>query len=519
MGGISSPQDSLTYFKSAEKVSPNDPRVKKALAWAHKWLSNIPSSAPKNRCFDEVDHSSSLPKHKKQHQSAWFNKLQRNGVLRGFFYLIKKAVAVFLTIFLGVFITIMIMNRPTRLGFATAPAQLDDTVEQQIQRTIDNTLRNTPDIMGLPREERIQYTEDLREELYQESGLSLPKFQRQLKWTMNAMKFSWGRISIGNRIYTPRSGYMFDSFGLNQQMMLQYLPNTLLLSGSAFLIVFIIGLPLALSISRNRGKWFDRLFSFFAPLSSIPSWVIGIILIVIFTYELNVLPSSGMYDSIPAENTWKSILTILRHMILPVSSIAISIFFQLVYSWRAYFLTFSSEDYVDYGKAIGLSDRKLQRNYILKPSISYVITSFSLMFVSFWQMTMALEVVFDWPGLGWLYITIGLPNFWGESAYPGDLLISITLVVMFAYLMGAIVLLLDFIYVIVDPRIRLGNNDINLRLKKKRSGIIKTVKGIFSNNKKIFQGERQRTKHYRRIHGIPRKILKQRIPNLACGKN
>jgi ABC-type dipeptide/oligopeptide/nickel transport system permease component len=87
-------------------------------------------------------------------------------------------------------------------------------------------------------------------------------------------------------------------------------------------------------------------------------------------------------------------------------------------------MTFSSEDYVELGRAIGLSNRKLQRNYILKPSISYVITSFSLMFISFWQMTMALEVVFDWHGLGWLYITKGLPNFWGESAYPGDLLIS-----------------------------------------------------------------------------------------------
>lgn len=434
LGGISSPIKSLSYIKNAEKISPNDHRVKSALKWAEKRVYDTPSPHEKHdfsgKHIIQVDNSSITRKIKTGHKTPKKQRkfsvrnIQQSGVLRGLFYLFKKGLAIALTIFLGVFITIFIMNRPTSLGWTTAPAQLDEAVKQQIQRTIDKTIRDNPDIMDLPKEERGEFIEDLRSELTEESGLNLPKFQRQIMWTVNALKFNWGSISIGNRTYSPISGYEFESFGLNQQMLLQYLPNTLLVTGSAFLIVFVIGLPLALTLARNHGKWYDRLASFFAPLSSIPSWVIGIILIVVFTYELNVLPSSGMYDSMPAENTWERILMVFRHMILPVLSVTLSIFFQLVYSWRAYFMTFSSEDYVELGRAIGLSNRKLQRNYILKPSISYVITSFSLLFVSFWQMTMALEVVFDWHGLGWLYITKGLPNFWGESAYPGDLLIS-----------------------------------------------------------------------------------------------
>ena len=69
-------------------------------------------------------------------------------------------------------------------------------------------------------------------------------------------------------------------------------------------------------------------------------------------------------------------------------------------------------------------------------------------------MTMALEVVFQWEGIGWLFIHQGLPNFWGESMFPGNLLISLSVIVLFAYILGIVVFVLDLVYVIVDPRIR-----------------------------------------------------------------
>jgi hypothetical protein len=212
----------------------------------------------------------------------------------------------------------------------------------------------------------------------------------------------------------------------------------------------------------------DRVVSFFSPLSSVPSWVIGILLVAIFAVELRWFPTSGMFDKLPPDTPIGYIPIVLRHMILPVTAIVLSLLFQLVSSWRTFFVIYSEEDYVDLAKAKGLSDRLLTRKYILRPTLPYIITSFSLVLVGFWQMTMALEVVFKWPGIGFLYVDRALPNFWGESMYPGELLIAVGIVVIFAYLLGIVVLLLDFVYVLVDPRVYIGGAEDtvqNVRVK------------------------------------------------------
>ena len=101
------------------------------------------------------------------------------------------------------------------------------------------------------------------------------------------------------------------------------------------------------------------------------------------------MPVAGMYDIMRPENPFLYTLMVIKHMALPVAAIVLSLFFQLVYSWRTFFMIYSEEDYVTLGKAQGLAHRKLQNQYILRPSLSYIITTFTLMLVSFWQMTMA----------------------------------------------------------------------------------------------------------------------------------
>ncbi|MCD4753671.1 MAG: ABC transporter permease subunit, partial [Anaerolineaceae bacterium] len=137
------------------------------------------------------------------------------------------------------------------------------------------------------------------------------------------------------------------------------------------------------------------------------------------------------------------------------------------------------------GRAKGLPNRQLYRKYILMPGLPYVITSFALTLVSFWQTMTALEVVFNWPGIGLSYVA-SLPHFFGEGMYPGELLVSIAIVVIFAYLLGIIVFLLDIIYIIVDPRIRLGNQEqvkIKIKFRKTRKKVrYKNIPSI--NNKK-----------------------------------
>lgn len=483
LGALTRPEERMVYLTRAREIAPEDPRVIKAWAWAQE-QSSAAVTEPAQKTIMADDHGWApewrvqAGDQKTTHASQPTPRLARlsqNGFVRGFVHMGKKAFLIALTIFIGVFVTINIMNRPVVTGFRTELPQLDTLMERKVEQALIQFSHENSDLSP-------EALAEYEAALINKTGLGLPKYQRHLRWTINALTFDWGRIRVGE--YSPFGGFLRPQQAMNlNEILLEYLPNTLLLVCTAYLLVFLLGLPLSLSMSRNYGKWYDKSFSFFAAISSIPSWVYGIILIAVFALELRLLPTGRMVGNFPPETTWGYVLVVARHMILPVTAIFLSIFFNLVYSWRTFFITFSTEDYVELGKATGLSNRKLQKDYILKPSLPYVITSFSLMFVTFWQMTLALEVVFNWPGLGWLYVVRGLPNLWGESVYPGDLVISISLVVMFAYLMGAIVWLLDLVYVIVDPRIRLAKRSENLRLMKRDQPPLQALKGLFRKKK------------------------------------
>ncbi|MGD8815380.1 MAG: ABC transporter permease subunit, partial [Anaerolineales bacterium] len=300
-------------------------------------------------------------------------------------------------------------------------------------------------------------------DMAEDTGLSLPFLQRHLRWTYNALTLNWGDLQFLNISVAPAAYHVRQTHDDVKTIVFQHLPNTLLLVGMSYLLIFLIGIPLALSLSRKHGKWQDKLVSLLAPLSSVPSWVLGVLLIFIFALELRLLPFGGMYDPFPPASKIGHVLMMLKHMVLPVSAIVVSLLFQLIYTWRTFFLIYAREDYVELAQAMGLPRKVVDRRHILRPAFPYVITSFALTLVSFWQTTTALEIVFGWPGVGNLYIQ-SLPNFWSEQMFPGEMVIVIAIVVMFAYLLGFTVLLLDVIYAIVDPRIRIGGKDTALRV-------------------------------------------------------
>lgn len=368
-------------------------------------------------------------------------------------YLLTRLLTIGATIFVGVFLTVLIMNQPLHTGRRELRPQLDAKLESQIERIVsryalDYGIGQNSDPDG--------ELAALRARLRRENGLDLPFWPRHLLWTLNALGLNWGALSQVVR----SAGYGQIALDFNvRDVVLEAFPNTLLLISTAYLVVFLLGLPLALRLARLYHSLPDRLLALAAPLSAVPSWVFGVLLISIFAVELRWLPVGGMYDTTPPETTWGYVGVIARHAVLPVLAIVLSLLFQLVSTWRTFFVIHSEEDYVDLARAKGLRESEIEHRYILKPTLPFVITSFSLSLVNFWQMTMAMEIVFRWPGLGWLYITRALPNFWGESVYPGELLVALNIVVIFAYLLGALVFLMDIVYALVDPRIHLLHSD------------------------------------------------------------
>jgi peptide/nickel transport system permease protein len=233
-------------------------------------------------------------------------------------------------------------------------------------------------------------------------------------------------------------------------IILERLPATLLLMGSAELLLFFVSIFIALSLSRHYGSFWDKLVITLSPTSAAPPWFYGIFLILIFAAIFKVLPFGGMVSAPPPENTVEYILDVLVHMILPASSLIISALFLSIYNWRTFFLIYSSEDYVEMAKAKGLTSRDIERRYILRPTLPTIITNFALLLIALWTGAIVTETIFLWPGLGrTLFQAIGL--------YDTPVIVGSTII--YAYLLAVTVFLLDFVYALVDPRVKIGGGN------------------------------------------------------------
>jgi len=230
-------------------------------------------------------------------------------------------------------------------------------------------------------------------------------------------------------------------------ILLERLPAKLLLAGTSRLLLFFVGIFVALPLSRKYGGFWDKLIIGLSPTSSAPAWFYCIFLILIFAAIFKVLPFGGLVDSPPPTNTLEYGLNVLKHLILPCSALIISSIFTTIYSWRTFFLIYSSEDYVEMAKAKGLTARDVQRRYILRPTLPTIITTFALTAIGLFQGFIITESVFLWPGLGvTLFRAIGL--------YDTPVIVGSTII--YAYLLALTVFLLDFVYALVDPRVKVG---------------------------------------------------------------
>lgn len=377
-----------------------------------------------------------------------FQSISKHPIIRIGRYFLRRILAVSLTIVIGVFITVVVANRQ---------GMIDVTVEKAIESKITR-LRVTEGFTG--------NLELERERLLTEKGLTEPFFQKHIRYTFRALSLDWGFFQDDWNY--QRTNIDLSNILSGRNTILSQLPNTMLLTGTAYLLLALIGIPLALYLCQREGKWLDKLIGILTPISSVPSWVLGVILVIIFSVEIRLFPVGKMYDLLPPETSLDKILVVAYHMVLPVTAIFLSMFFNLVYNWRTYLLINSDEDFVTLGKAQGLRRRRLDRLYILKPALPYMLTSIVLTFVGFWQTITALEYFFQWPGIGKLFVD-ALPNFHGESMYYGKMGIVLGIIVLFAYFLGLTLLILDFCYLLVDPRIRVESQE-NVKSTSARIG-------------------------------------------------
>jgi peptide/nickel transport system permease protein len=345
-------------------------------------------------------------------------------------YSAVRLATLFFTMAVATYLTILIAN----MG-----GHVDEIMRNEIRERVTMTILANPANSRMDPETRTKLISDAIALEEKRIGLDTPFVVRSFRYLFNALRLDLGRaINLTS-----------DSGSKNIRLIiLERLPATLLLMGSSQLLLFFGSVYIALILSRNYGNFWDKLVITLSPTSAAPPWFYGIFFILIFAAVLKVLPFGGMVDSPPPDSKFEYTLSVLKHLILPGSALVISSLFLSIYNWRTFFLIYSSEDYVEMARAKGLHPRDVERKYILRPTLPNIITNFALLIIGLWTGAIVTETVFLWPGLGrTFYRAIGL--------YDTPVIVGLTII--FAYLLALTVFLLDFIYALVDPRVKIGS--------------------------------------------------------------
>jgi len=336
------------------------------------------------------------------------------------------------TVTIGVYLTIMIAN----MG-----GYMDTIIRNEVRDNITQSMLANPAFRNLAPDVREKLIQDKIASEIKRQGLDQPFAVRSMNYLRNALTLNLGRAVN-----------MISDHGSKEVrlILLERLPATLLLTGTSELILFFASVFIALSLSRRYGSFFDKMTIAFSPTSAAPPWFYGLFFILIFAAIFRVLPFGGLVDSPPPTNPIDYGLNVLKHLILPALSVIVSSIFLSIYNWRTFFLIYSSEDYVEMAKAKGLPQRDVERRYILRPTMPTIITNFALLVITLWTGFTITETVFLWPGLGiTLYRAIGF----------NDTPVIVGSTIIYAYLLAITVLLLDFVYALVDPRVKVGSGN------------------------------------------------------------
>lgn len=221
----------------------------------------------------------------------------------------------------------------------------------------------------------------------------------------------------------------------------QRLPATLLLSLAAMFVSIIIALPLGVIAAVNRNTWVDFTAMAFAILGlSLPNFWIGILLVLIFSVSLKWLPSIG-YTS-PGDGLG----TFFQHLILPAITLGASLAGTTTRLTRSTVLEELGKDYIRTARGKGIPESLVLVRHALRNALIPTITMFGLQLGFLIGGTVVVEAVFAWPGIGMLLV---------DSIFARDYPVVQGVILIIAVMVVIINLLVDVIYTVLDPRIRL----------------------------------------------------------------
>ncbi len=241
-------------------------------------------------------------------------------------------------------------------------------------------------------------------------------------------------------------GYSYVSSSTVWDLIRIRIVPTLMISLTGALLALVIGTLLGIYAARRKGSRLDVFLCSISYLfDSTPSFWLGLMMILIFAAILKWFPTSGMYNLRAGYKGWKYTLDVLKHMVLPVTTLTlidIPYYFRIA---RSSVLQTMSEDFIMTLRATGMSERRIFNKYVMRNAIIPTITVFGITLAYMITGVAMIEIVFAWPGMGRLMLdSITKRDYPTLSAIY--LILSISVAVM--------MIVVDLVYAWVDPRIR-----------------------------------------------------------------
>ena len=279
-------------------------------------------------------------------------------------------------------------------------------------------------------------TQEQRDQLRQDLGLDQPFPVQFAKFVGNAVQ---GEFGLSLRQGRKVSALIAERF-----------PATLELALVAAVIALLVGIPLGVYAALKRGTFGSQAVMMVSLLGvSLPTFLIGILLILFFAVMLKWLPSFGRGDTVALGSWTTGLLTVdgWKHLVLPAITLSVFQLALIMRLVRAEMLEVLRTDYIKFARARGLSNRAIHFGHALKNTLVPVMTITGLQLGGLIAFAIITETVFQWPGMGLLFI---------QAVTFADIPVMAAYLCLIALIFVVINLIVDLLYFVVDPRLRVG---------------------------------------------------------------
>src|SRR6476659_6488804 len=267
----------------------------------------------------------------------------------------------------------------------------------------------------------------------------------------------------GRRIIKKKSSFVHATSALG--LILERMPATLELAFAAMLIAIVVGIPLGLLAGLKPNGVAGRSIMAGSILGfSLPTFWVGLMLIMVFAVELHWLPSNGrgpttlLFGLIPVSfMSWDG----LKHLILPATNLALFNLALLIRLTRAGTHEALLQDYVKFARAKGLTNRRVIGVHVLRNILITIVTVVGLQFGALISFAIVTESVFAWPGMGKLLID-------SINVLDRPVIVAYLLVIVTVFIV--INLVVDVLYSALDPRVRLAESQGGARNSARKEG-------------------------------------------------